>query len=139
MTVDASWSCLGLGTCVGSAIRQIVDARVLLTANAPPTLPGRSVSDGSPAPPSDVIAHWLRSGYRHWHLPCDGPHKARQFTGDRDRDHIGRFAGAGELAIARAQAKLRLPGDLADRLALAPLPPQQLPPPPSPKPVAPGP
>jgi hypothetical protein len=36
MTVDASRSCLGLGTCVGSAIRQIVDARVLLTATAPP-------------------------------------------------------------------------------------------------------
>ena len=44
MTVDASRSCLGLGTCVGSAIRQIVDARVLLTATVPPALPGRSVS-----------------------------------------------------------------------------------------------
>ena|SRR6516164_4711485 len=40
MTVDASRSCLGLGTCVGSATRQIVDARVLLTATAPPALPG---------------------------------------------------------------------------------------------------
>ena len=55
MTVDASRSCLGLGTCVGSAIRQIVDARVLLTATVPPALPGRSVSDGSLAPPLDVI------------------------------------------------------------------------------------
>src|ERR1700722_17611693 len=51
MTVDTSRSCLGLGTCVGSMIRQIVEARVLLTATAPPALPGRSVSDGSLAPP----------------------------------------------------------------------------------------
>ncbi len=56
MTVDASRSCLGLVTCVGSAIRQIVDARVLLTATVPPALPGRSVSDGSLAPPP-----WMRS------------------------------------------------------------------------------
>jgi hypothetical protein len=55
MTVDASRSCLSLATCVRSATRQIVDARVLLTATVPPALPGRSVSDGSPAPPLDVI------------------------------------------------------------------------------------
>jgi hypothetical protein len=42
MTVGASRSCLGLEACVGSAIRQIVDARVLLTATVPPALPGRS-------------------------------------------------------------------------------------------------
>jgi hypothetical protein len=53
MTVDASRSCLGLATCVGSAIRRIVDARVLLTATVPPALPGRSVSDGSLVPPLD--------------------------------------------------------------------------------------
>ncbi len=40
MTVDASRSCLGLATSVGSAIRQIVVARVLLTAAVPPALPG---------------------------------------------------------------------------------------------------
>src|SRR6516162_11955354 len=39
MTVDASRSCLGLGTCVGLATRQIVDARVLLTATAPQPCP----------------------------------------------------------------------------------------------------
>src|SRR5258707_154092 len=59
MTVDASRSCLGLGTCVGSAIRQIVDARVLLTATMPPALPGRSMSDAALAPPFlDVITHF---------------------------------------------------------------------------------
>jgi hypothetical protein len=42
MTVDASRSCLGLATSVGSAIRQIVVARVLLTAAMPPALPGSS-------------------------------------------------------------------------------------------------
>ena len=47
MTVDVSRSCLGLETCVGMVIRQIVDARVLPTATAPPALPGRSMSDGS--------------------------------------------------------------------------------------------
>jgi hypothetical protein len=51
MTGDASRSCLGLGTCVGSAIRQIVDARVLLPATAPPALPGSRMSYGSLAPP----------------------------------------------------------------------------------------
>ena len=55
MTVDATRSCLSLATCIGSATRQIVDARVLLTATVPPALPGRSVSDGSLAPPLDVI------------------------------------------------------------------------------------
>jgi hypothetical protein len=34
-TFDASRSCLGLGTCAGSVIRQIVDARALLTATLP--------------------------------------------------------------------------------------------------------
>jgi len=43
MTADASRSCLGLATSVGSAIRQIVDARVLLTAAVPPALPGSSM------------------------------------------------------------------------------------------------
>jgi hypothetical protein len=46
MTADTSRSCLGLETCVGSATRQIVDARVLLTAAAPPALPSSSVSSG---------------------------------------------------------------------------------------------
>src|SRR5580658_8931188 len=58
MTVDASRSCLGLETCVGSTIRQIVDARVLLTATVPPALPGRSVSDGSLAPPVNGITRF---------------------------------------------------------------------------------
>src|SRR6516165_497795 len=39
MTVDASRSCLGLETCVGMVIRQIVLARVLLTATAPRPCP----------------------------------------------------------------------------------------------------
>jgi len=55
MTVDASRSCLGLGTCVGSNIRQIVVARVLLTVTAPPALPGSIVSDGLLAPPLRAI------------------------------------------------------------------------------------
>jgi hypothetical protein len=42
MTVDTSRSCLGLGTCVGSAIRQIVEARVLLTATDAPSLARKS-------------------------------------------------------------------------------------------------
>ncbi len=55
MTVDASRSCLGLATSIGSAIRQIVVSRVLLTAAAPPALPSGSVSGGSLAPPCDAI------------------------------------------------------------------------------------
>jgi len=54
MTVDASRSCLGLVTSIGSVIRQIVVARVLLTAAVPPALPSSSVSGGSLAPPGDV-------------------------------------------------------------------------------------
>src|SRR5260370_7443061 len=139
MTVDASRSCLSLGTCVGSAIRQIVDARVLLTATVPPALPGRSVSDGSLAPPLDVITQFLRSARRRRHLPGDGPDKARQLAGDRGGDDIGRFAGAGEPAIARAQPDLSLPGDLAARPRLVLLPHQPLPPYPAPHPPPPPP
>src|SRR6266446_4597142 len=112
MTVDASWSCLGLAACVGSVIRQIVLARVLLTATAPPALPGRSVSDGSPAPPSAAITRFFRSARRRRHAPGDGPDEACQLTGDRGSDDIGRLAVAGELAITRAQPQLRFPGDL---------------------------
>src|SRR3954451_14729027 len=60
-----------------------------------------------------VITHGLRSDYRDWHLPGDGPHKARQLAGNRSGDDIGRLAGPGELAISGAQPQLRLPGDLA--------------------------
>src|ERR1700731_986341 len=55
MTGDASRSCLGLETCVGSAIRQIVVARVLLTATLPPALPGSRMLNGSLAPPVAAI------------------------------------------------------------------------------------
>src|ERR1700730_7933394 len=120
MTADTSRSCLGLGTCVGSAIQQIVDARVLLTATVPPALPGRSVSDGSLAPPLDVITQFLRSARRHRHLPSDGPDEARQLAGDRGGDDIGRLGGPGEPAIARAQPDLPLPGDVADPPPLLP-------------------
>src|SRR6516164_9343241 len=116
MTVDASRSCLGLGTCVGSSTRQIVVARVLLTAAAPPALPGSSVLGGSLAPPCDAITGLLRSTRRRRHAPGDGPDKACQLTSDRGRDDIGRLAAASELAIAGAQPQLRLPGDLAERL-----------------------
>src|SRR5213075_1848626 len=115
MTVDASRSCLGLGTCVGPVIQQIVDARVLLTATAPPALPGSRMSDGSPAPPLNAIMLASGSACRHRDMP-----------GDRSGDNIGRLASAGESAIAGAQPQLRLPGDLADRLGLALLPDQQL-------------
>src|SRR5262245_229329 len=71
MTVDASRSCLGLGTCVGSSTRQIVVARVLLTAAAPPALPGSSVLDGSLAPPCDAITEFLRKP------AAGGPGRAR--------------------------------------------------------------
>jgi hypothetical protein len=108
MTVDASRSCLGLETCVGSAIRQIVFARVLLTAAAPPALPGSSVSGGSLAPPLAAITGFFRSTRRRRHAPGDGPDEAGQLTGDRGRDDIGRFAGAGELAIAAARVMDRL-------------------------------
>ena len=63
MTVDTSRSCLGLATSVGTAIRQIVDARVLLTAAAPPALPGSPKLSGSLAPPLAAII-----GCDHWSL-----------------------------------------------------------------------
>src|SRR6516225_1311314 len=115
MTADASWSCLGLATSVGSTIRQIVDARVLPTAAVPPALPGISMSSGSLAPPLDAITRLSRSAHRRRHEPGDGR-----------GDDIGRLAAAGEFAIARAQSELRLPGDLADQLGLALLPEQQV-------------
>ena len=119
---DASQSCLGLATCVGSAAGKIVVATVLLTATAPPALPGGSMSGGSLAPPCDAITGYWRSARRRRHAPGDGPDEARQLTGDRRRDDIGRFAPAGELAVARAQSQLGFPGDLADRPGLRLLP-----------------
>jgi hypothetical protein len=94
MTADASRSCLGLATCVGSAIRQIVDARVLLTATVPPALPGRSVLDGSLAPPLGTITRFLRSAWRYCDLPSDGPDEACEFAGDCGGDDIGRLVAA---------------------------------------------
>src|SRR5580700_3661456 len=138
MTVDASRSCLGLGTCVGSAIRQIVDARVLLTATVPPALSGRSVSDASLAPPWDAITRFLRSAWCDRHLPSDGPHETGQLASDRGGDDIGRLAGAGEPAIARAQPHLPLPGNVADGPRLVLLPQQQLAADPGREAVAPG-
>src|SRR4029077_8451348 len=126
MTVGASRSCLGLVTCVGMVIRQIVDARVLLTATAPPALPARSVSESSLAPPPvDTITQFVRSARRH-HMASDGPDEASQFAGDRGGDDVSRLAGAGEPAIAGTQSQLSFPGDLADRLGLALLAQQQL-------------
>src|SRR5215831_9180322 len=118
MTVDASRSCLCLGTCVGLVVRQLVEARVLLTATVPPALPGRSVSDSSLAPPANGITHFLRSAWRDRHLPSDGPDETREFAGDRGSDNIGRLTGPDKLAITRAQPHLPLPGDIADRLGL---------------------
>src|SRR5215469_12091109 len=68
----------------------------------------------------------FRSARRQRHAPGDGPDEACQLADDRGGDDIGRLAGAGELAIARAQSELRLPGDLADRPRLLLLPQPQL-------------
>src|ERR1700752_3879554 len=106
MTVDASRSCLGLATSVGSAIRQIVDGGGLLTAAVPPALPGSSLSRGSLAPPLDAITRLSRSARCRRCAPGDGPDEAGQLAGDRGSDDIGRLAAAGELAIARAQSEL---------------------------------
>src|ERR1700730_9386917 len=123
MTGDASPSWLGLGTCVGSAIRQIVDARVLLTATAPPALPGRSMSDAALAPPFlDVITHFLRSAWRDCHLPSNCPNETCQLASDRGGDDIGRLGGAAETARARSQPVSPLAGGVTDRLGLALLP-----------------
>src|SRR6516164_10142836 len=138
MTVDASRSCLGLATSVGSATRQMVDARVLLTATAPPALPGGSVSVGSLAPPLAAIARLLGSAQRRRHLPGDGPHEHSQLAGGRGSDDIGGLAGAREPAIARAQSELCLPGDLADRFGLLLLPEPQFAADPGREPVTPG-
>src|SRR5215471_17285253 len=138
MTVDASRSCLGLGTCVGSTIRQIVEARVLLTATVPPTLPGKSMSDGLLAPPVNGITRFLRSAWCYCHLPSDGPDETREFAGDRGGDDIGGLSGAGELAITGTQPHLALPGDVADRLGLVLLSQQHFAADPGGKAVAPG-
>src|SRR5271169_2323216 len=138
MTVDASRSCLGLGTCVGSMARQIVDARVLLTAAVPPALLGSSVSAGSLAPPFAAIMPFFCSARRDRHLPGDGPDKACQLASDCGGDDIGWFAGPGEAAIAGTKPQLCLPGDLTDRLGLFLLPEQQLAADPRREAVAPG-
>src|SRR6188472_1787593 len=115
MTVDASRSCLSLGTCVGSTIRQIVDARVLLTVTVPPALPVKSVFNVSLAPPLDAITWFLRSARCHCHLASDGPDEGCQLAGNRGGDDIGWLAGSREPAVASAQPHLSLPGDVANR------------------------
>src|SRR5277367_5133638 len=125
MTVDASRSCLGLATCVGAMARQIVVARVLLTAAVPPALPVSAWRRGLLAPPLPVITRFLGSACGDRHLASDGPDKAGQFAGDRGGDDIGRLASTGELAIAGTEPGLRLPGDLADGPRLFLLPEQQ--------------
>src|ERR1700736_1264670 len=103
-------------------IRQIVDARVLLTATVPPALPGSRMLGVSLAPPLAAIIGLVRSVCRHCHLPGDGPHEARQFAGDRGGDDVGRLAGAGEPARGRAPPHLPLPGYVTDQPGLALLP-----------------
>src|SRR6516164_2601467 len=76
--------------------------------------------------PLAAITRFARSAC-HWrHAAGDGPDEARQLASDRGSDDIGRLAAASELAIARAQPQLRLPGDLADRPGLRLLPKPQL-------------
>jgi hypothetical protein len=103
-----------------------VVSRVLLTAAAPPALPGSSVSGGSLALPWMRSRGFYRSARRRRHASGDGPDKACQLTGDCGSDDVGRFAAAGKFAIARTQPQLRFPGDLANRLGLSLLPEQQL-------------
>ena len=138
MTADASRSCLGLGTCVGSSIRQIVDARVILTATAPPALPGRAcqiVRGRLPRMRSrDATAHSAAGGTC-WAIAHTKPASSRAIASG---DDIGRLAGPDEPAIARAQPHLPLPGDVADRLWLPLLSQQQLPADPGREAVTPG-
>src|SRR5262249_61716085 len=103
MTVDASRSCLGLATSVGSAIRQIVDARVLLAAAAPPALPGSRMVSGSLAAPMGAIVGLVRSVCRHRHLPGDGPHTACTFAGDQRGYAVAPLCGARAPSMEREQ------------------------------------
>src|SRR5919106_5615554 len=60
------------------------------------------------------------------HHPGDRPDEAHHLTGDRRGHHYLRFAGRREAAVTVAEAQLRLPGDLADRLGQAFDPVEQL-------------
>src|SRR5215813_5976810 len=113
MTVDASRSCLCLAACIGSAIRQIVDTRVLLTLTVPPALPGRSMSNSVLAPPLMTVTRLPRSAFGHCRMAGDGPDEPRQLAGNRGSDDAGRFAGSGE-----STTHLAFPRDVADRLRL---------------------
>jgi hypothetical protein len=60
------------------------------------------------------------------HHPGDRPDEADHLARDRrGHDHLG-LAGRGQAAVAVAEAQLRLPGDLADRLGQAFDPVEQL-------------
>ena len=72
MTVDASRSCLGLATSVGSAIRQIVVSRV-----AKPPEDAVAISSAKPSLPklsSQRTLRWreMDSNFR-FRVPCRGP------------------------------------------------------------------
>src|SRR5712672_3169411 len=102
-------------------IRQIVDARVLLTATVPPTLPGSRMLGGSLAPP--LAALMVFSDQPVGTSPAGRwPRRSPTVAGDRGGDDVGRLAGAGEPAIARAQPQLPLTGDVSEQLGLGVLP-----------------
>ena len=83
MTADASRSCLGLATCVGSAIRQIVDARVTFVAfshnsaiyadDVARVIASRTMTaSGAHLPP---LLRWANG----WDCPHSGPNPARLY------------------------------------------------------------
>src|SRR3990172_3521124 len=114
MTFDASWSCLGLGTSVGSMTRLLVDARVLLTVTTSPTLPVNRMAGCSSAPP--LVEDHRGLSLDRGNLPRDCPDEACQLAGNRRRHHIRRLSGERELTVASAQPELGFPGNVADRL-----------------------
>jgi len=117
---------LPLAACVGSMIPQIVFARVLLTAAVRPALPGTACgrvrwrlpwmgSGGFPDQPAGIVTCRATAQRK----PASSRAIAAVTT-------LAGLAGAGELAVPRAEPQLRLPGGLTDRPRLRLLAEQQL-------------
>jgi hypothetical protein len=102
MTVNASWSCLGLGTCVWVGDPAVSGCEGSPNHDRASGFAQQQHVEWFASASLRWIIGLLRSARSRRHAPGDSPNKARQLTCDRGSNDIGWLAGAGELTIARA-------------------------------------
>src|SRR5688572_8593441 len=112
MTAGSSRGCLGLGASVDSG-------RLITGDEDSPTGPAARQAlrmRGARCAAISFLRAWLPDRWSWLNDPGDRPDEADHLTRDcRGHDHLG-LARCGQAAVALAQAHLRPPGDVADRL-----------------------